>query len=59
MANLLYVSTFLCMDRLYCFRLLTFVSSVILALEVCALILVDAVCIFHTFDAKCVMFGVG
>ena len=40
MANLLNVSTFLCMDRLfYYFHLLTFVSSVILALQVCVLIL--------------------
>ena len=51
---------FPCMDRLSFsyFHLLTFVSSVILALQVCALILGDAVRIFHTTDAKCVMFGV-
>ena len=59
-ANLLNVSTFLCTDRLSFsyFHLLTFVSSVILALQVCVLILGYVVHIIHITDAKCIMFGV-
>ena len=61
---MLNISTFPCMDRLsfYYFHLLTLVSSVIVALQVCVLILGYAVCIFQTTvgtDAKCLMFGVG
>ena len=41
------------------FHLLTSVSSVILVLQVCALILGYAVHIFWITDTKCIMFGVG
>ena len=56
-ANLLNVSTFSCADRhsFYYFHLLTLVSSVILALQVCALILGYAIRIFQITDAN----GVG